>query len=338
MSAAQRCARALRRPGHRGRHAAAHRRSGCCARRRSRRPARDCAAGARAMRRSRARTAPRGADGTGMCGAWSSSPAPLPRVSRQRAGAGARDSGRCRWRSCSTHERGRRRRTAQHPVPHDHALRPAHDAGAASAVRTRRAAGARHHPRSGGAPAASCASMGDEHLDAALAKAPVAGAVLLAPAPAVLRQVPARAARPRAHGRLAHQPVGGRGARRHDGAPDRRRGRSAAPPRTPVHARCATTTWPWSRTTSPRSSPRTVRAGRASSSSPARILLAQMSGRPMLPMAYAASRAWLIKWDKFVIPVPFARIGIAIGAPRLRGARHRRGRARAACSGRWSRS
>jgi lysophospholipid acyltransferase (LPLAT)-like uncharacterized protein len=49
---------------------------------------------------------------------------------------------------------------------------------------------------------------------------------------------------------------------------------------------------------------------------PGAILLAQMSGRPMLPMAYAASRAWLIKWDKFVIPVPFARISIAIGTPR----------------------
>jgi lysophospholipid acyltransferase (LPLAT)-like uncharacterized protein len=49
---------------------------------------------------------------------------------------------------------------------------------------------------------------------------------------------------------------------------------------------------------------------------PGAILLAQMSGRPMLPMSYAASRAWLIKWDKFVIPVPFARIVIAIGAPR----------------------
>lgn len=49
---------------------------------------------------------------------------------------------------------------------------------------------------------------------------------------------------------------------------------------------------------------------------PGAILLAQMSGRPMLPMAYAASRAWLIKWDKFVIPVPFARISIAIGEPR----------------------
>ncbi len=49
---------------------------------------------------------------------------------------------------------------------------------------------------------------------------------------------------------------------------------------------------------------------------PGAILLAQISGRPMLPMAYAASRAWLVAWDKFVIPWPFARIVIAIGEPR----------------------
>jgi len=49
---------------------------------------------------------------------------------------------------------------------------------------------------------------------------------------------------------------------------------------------------------------------------PGAILLAQLSGRPMLPMAYAASHAWRIQWDKFVIPVPFARISIAIGEPR----------------------
>jgi len=48
---------------------------------------------------------------------------------------------------------------------------------------------------------------------------------------------------------------------------------------------------------------------------PGALLLAQMSGRPILPLAYAASRAWLIKWDKFVIPMPGARIAIAIGAP-----------------------
>jgi hypothetical protein len=49
---------------------------------------------------------------------------------------------------------------------------------------------------------------------------------------------------------------------------------------------------------------------------PGAILLAQMSGRPMLPMAYAASRASLIKWDKFVLPWPGSRIVMAIGPPR----------------------
>jgi lysophospholipid acyltransferase (LPLAT)-like uncharacterized protein len=48
---------------------------------------------------------------------------------------------------------------------------------------------------------------------------------------------------------------------------------------------------------------------------PGAILLGQMSGRPILPMAYAATRAWLIKWDKFVLPVPFSRIVIAVGPP-----------------------
>jgi lysophospholipid acyltransferase (LPLAT)-like uncharacterized protein len=48
---------------------------------------------------------------------------------------------------------------------------------------------------------------------------------------------------------------------------------------------------------------------------PGALLLSQMSGRPILPMAYAASHAWLIKWDKFVIPMPFARIVIALGEP-----------------------
>jgi len=49
---------------------------------------------------------------------------------------------------------------------------------------------------------------------------------------------------------------------------------------------------------------------------PGAILLAQMSGRPILPMAYAASRAWRVKWDRFVIPVPLSRIAVAIGPPR----------------------
>jgi lysophospholipid acyltransferase (LPLAT)-like uncharacterized protein len=49
---------------------------------------------------------------------------------------------------------------------------------------------------------------------------------------------------------------------------------------------------------------------------PGAILLSQMSQRPILPMAYAASRATLFHWDKFVLPWPFSRIVIAIGAPR----------------------
>jgi lysophospholipid acyltransferase (LPLAT)-like uncharacterized protein len=49
---------------------------------------------------------------------------------------------------------------------------------------------------------------------------------------------------------------------------------------------------------------------------PGAILLAQMSGRPMLPLAYAASRAVQVGWDGFVLPLPFARIAIAIGPPR----------------------
>ena len=50
---------------------------------------------------------------------------------------------------------------------------------------------------------------------------------------------------------------------------------------------------------------------------PGAILLAQLSGRPMLPLAYHASRAWrTTAWDRFVIPWPGARIAIAVGTPR----------------------
>jgi len=48
---------------------------------------------------------------------------------------------------------------------------------------------------------------------------------------------------------------------------------------------------------------------------PGAVLLAQLSGRPMIPLAYAASRAWKIKWDRFVIPMPLARVVIAVGEP-----------------------
>jgi lysophospholipid acyltransferase (LPLAT)-like uncharacterized protein len=48
---------------------------------------------------------------------------------------------------------------------------------------------------------------------------------------------------------------------------------------------------------------------------PGAILLAQMSQRPIIPMAYAASHAWSFQWDRFVIPWPLARVSIVIGEP-----------------------
>jgi lysophospholipid acyltransferase (LPLAT)-like uncharacterized protein len=48
---------------------------------------------------------------------------------------------------------------------------------------------------------------------------------------------------------------------------------------------------------------------------PGAVLLAQLSQRPIIPMAYAASRAWKIKWDSFVIPKPWSRVAIVVGAP-----------------------
>jgi lysophospholipid acyltransferase (LPLAT)-like uncharacterized protein len=48
---------------------------------------------------------------------------------------------------------------------------------------------------------------------------------------------------------------------------------------------------------------------------PGAILLAQMSQRPIIPMAYAASRAWNIQWDRFVIPWPLAEVSIVVGEP-----------------------
>jgi lysophospholipid acyltransferase (LPLAT)-like uncharacterized protein len=48
---------------------------------------------------------------------------------------------------------------------------------------------------------------------------------------------------------------------------------------------------------------------------PGAVLLAQLSGRPMIPLSYAASGAWRIKWDGFVIPYPLSKIVIAVGEP-----------------------
>ena len=50
---------------------------------------------------------------------------------------------------------------------------------------------------------------------------------------------------------------------------------------------------------------------------PGAILLAQTTGAPIVPLAYAASRAWQLgSWDQFIVPKPFSRVVWAIGEPR----------------------
>ena len=46
------------------------------------------------------------------------------------------------------------------------------------------------------------------------------------------------------------------------------------------------------------------------------ILMARIAGVPIVPIACAADRAWYLKrWDRFMIPKPFARVVIAVGEP-----------------------
>lgn len=45
-------------------------------------------------------------------------------------------------------------------------------------------------------------------------------------------------------------------------------------------------------------------------------VLAQTSGAPILPLAFAATSAWRLKsWDRLLVPRPFCRIDVVIGAP-----------------------
>lgn len=49
---------------------------------------------------------------------------------------------------------------------------------------------------------------------------------------------------------------------------------------------------------------------------PGALFAAQISGKPVVPVAYAAQPAFVLKtWDKFIIPVPFGKVRIAIGEP-----------------------
>ena len=50
---------------------------------------------------------------------------------------------------------------------------------------------------------------------------------------------------------------------------------------------------------------------------PGVLLLAQMSGRPIVPVACGAKRRWIFAggWDHFMVPKPFNRIAMVYGEP-----------------------
>ena len=46
------------------------------------------------------------------------------------------------------------------------------------------------------------------------------------------------------------------------------------------------------------------------------VQLARLTGVPIVPITYAASRVWRLgSWDQLVLPLPFARFEVAVGAP-----------------------
>jgi lysophospholipid acyltransferase (LPLAT)-like uncharacterized protein len=46
------------------------------------------------------------------------------------------------------------------------------------------------------------------------------------------------------------------------------------------------------------------------------VALAVRTGAPVVPVAFAARPAWhLSSWDRFLIPLPFARCALALGRP-----------------------
>jgi lysophospholipid acyltransferase (LPLAT)-like uncharacterized protein len=49
---------------------------------------------------------------------------------------------------------------------------------------------------------------------------------------------------------------------------------------------------------------------------PGVVVMARIGGVPILPIACAASSVWeLPRWDKFMVPLPFSRVVLAIGKP-----------------------
>ena len=49
---------------------------------------------------------------------------------------------------------------------------------------------------------------------------------------------------------------------------------------------------------------------------PGAVMLSQITGKPILPVAVAASRTYTFKtWDRFELPLPFSRVAIVYGEP-----------------------
>lgn len=49
---------------------------------------------------------------------------------------------------------------------------------------------------------------------------------------------------------------------------------------------------------------------------PGVVVMARIGGVPIVPIACAARRAWLLdRWDDFMIPLPFTRVVLAVGQP-----------------------
>lgn len=49
---------------------------------------------------------------------------------------------------------------------------------------------------------------------------------------------------------------------------------------------------------------------------PGAVMLAQLTGKPILPISVAASHTWRFRtWDRFELPLPFSRVAIAFGDP-----------------------
>jgi hypothetical protein len=48
------------------------------------------------------------------------------------------------------------------------------------------------------------------------------------------------------------------------------------------------------------------------------LFMSQFCQTPVVPLAFAAKPAWVLKsWDKFALPVPFAKVVIVVGEPRM---------------------